>query len=529
MSKVNLSELFQKNERLATLTNHILVSMMLACLVVSIIQFIGHILPGWEGSYLVWVCLMISFEGMYSRRIAKQMDFLSREWFIFRITEWVVILAALKLVQYLLHGFDQLWRDIPLWQQNFFNSFFKDEYIFSIGMAILIWLVSGMFAEDLEKLEGDEKVLKLERESGISEVRPAVRRNLANRILLFGGLMVVLNAFIRLESQVVWGDRAPANIGAWNILLYFVLGLILLSLTQFSILRVHWSLQRIPILPNLASRWLIYSALFLALVALVSLLLPTRYSVGLLDILGFLFFILTGLLSLVLFFLLFPIFIVFSLLARLFGRTTSMEPPSFVPPPAPAITPGGEVPWIELLKSVLFWVMFFGVIGYSVYYYLYQNKALAGRLRRLPLLSAFWHAWRWLSERLRNVNRGVSAVVEAGIRRLRARRGSAASVATWRFLNLRRLSPRQQILFFYLAMLRRGGEKGVSRKPDQTPYEYSRSLGSHLPEAEGDVSELTEQFVEARYSLHEVTREQASLVQRYWERIRRALREAFKP
>jgi hypothetical protein len=36
---------------------------------------------------------------------------------------------------------------------------------------------------------------------------------------------------------------------------------------------------------------------------------------------------------------------------------------------------------------------------------------------------------------------------------------------------------------------------------------------------------LTDQFIEARYSRHEVTTENASLARRYWDRIRRALRK----
>jgi hypothetical protein len=76
-------------------------------------------------------------------------------------------------------------------------------------------------------------------------------------------------------------------------------------------------------------------------------------------------------------------------------------------------------------------------------------------------------------------------------------------------------------------MVRRGGERGVPRKPAQTAYEYSHALKSYLPNVAGEVASLTDEFVEARYSRHEVPAERASLVKGYWERIRLALRQAF--
>jgi hypothetical protein len=80
------------------------------------------------------------------------------------------------------------------------------------------------------------------------------------------------------------------------------------------------------------------------------------------------------------------------------------------------------------------------------------------------------------------------------------------------------------VLFYYLAMVRRGGEYGIAREPDQTPYEYQLKLQASLPEINRDLAALTEAFVEARYSRHEISEDQVGLVRRWWERIRRTLR-----
>jgi len=116
-------------------------------------------------------------------------------------------------------------------------------------------------------------------------------------------------------------------------------------------------------------------------------------------------------------------------------------------------------------------------------------------------------------------------MVGAGVHRLRAFISRSSSQEAWNFVNLRRLSARQRVFFFYLALVRRGGEAGLARKPSQTPNEYAQFLDKSLPEVSDSVDSMTESFMEARYSKHLIEPKQASLVQAYWERIRQALRE----
>ncbi len=73
-------------------------------------------------------------------------------------------------------------------------------------------------------------------------------------------------------------------------------------------------------------------------------------------------------------------------------------------------------------------------------------------------------------------------------------------------------------------MLRRGEERGLARRPAQTPAEYARDLRQRVPDVETDVSGLTSDFVEARYSQHTIEPERVSAVRRYWARIKAALR-----
>ena len=529
MSENHLHELFRWNERSSALMQNTLVILMLVCFSESLVQVGEHLVPGWNGGYLVVVSTLVAIEASYSRRAIKGIVFFTPEWFRFRGVEWVMLLVGLKLVIYMVHGIGQLWTDIPLWRADFVEHFLTGEYLAGIALIYLIWTLAGTFVEQLMMLEGDEKILAAERASGIVEHRPEVRRRLANLVLLIGGVMIFLSGLIRLEWQALWGSTPPYSGGVLNVVIYFLLALILLSLTQFSILRVNWSLQRIPISRNLAVRWLAYSAVFLTIISAIALVLPTHYSIGLLSTLGYLLSLLMSLISFLVVILITPFLFLLSLLGRLLGKQEQVEPPDFtrIVPQAPPVA--ASPPWQELLKSLIFWAVFVGIVGYSLYHYVKQNEELFSSLRRLPFAAGFIRFWNWLRHWAYGVNRGVAATVQAGLRRLRERRSIVTAGRGWGFINLRRLSPRQQVMFFFLALVRRGGERGIPRHLSQTPYEYSQTLQQQLPDVEVDVNTMTEQFVEAFYSRHEITSERVGFVQRCWQRVKRALRTTIRP
>ena len=119
MSENHLGELFRWNERSASLIQNLLVILMLACFSVSLVQLGEHLVPGWNGGYLVIVSSLVAIEASYSRRAVKGIVFFTPEWFRFRGVEWVMLLVGLKLGIYLVHGIGQLWIDIPLWSADF--------------------------------------------------------------------------------------------------------------------------------------------------------------------------------------------------------------------------------------------------------------------------------------------------------------------------------------------------------------------------------------------------------------------------
>jgi hypothetical protein len=122
----------------------------------------------------------------------------------------------------------------------------------------------------------------------------------------------------------------------------------------------------------------------------------------------------------------------------------------------------------------------------------------------------------------------LTQAVKEGWQTLAARLERRRVLPPSNLLRLRALDPRRQVYFFYQAMVRRGGEEGVPRKPSQSPSEYAAQLEKALPSEEEDIEALTRAFVEARYSLLDVDTTKASRVKEIWGRIRRALQGKSK-
>ena len=529
MSRQQLKEVFRLNEYLSLTFSRVLLVIMMTCFGIAMIQVMQAFIPAWNSSFLTWVCLAISFEAvLVENRLRKASE---REHSItyYRVMEWVVILIILKIVLYFRLGWGQFLDDLPNWSRDFLGSFFNSEYFITVFITAAVWGLTLWFISDLEEIENDVTLVDASDMGGYFSNRSAIRGRMSNRFLTIGFGMVFMTALFTIDFEALFKGSYIFHhrSGALNIIIYFLAGMLLLSQTHFSVLRAGWAWERIPIDPRMARRWITYSLVALVLVTGVAFLLPTSYSMGLLATLGYVFSFIFSLLAGLLILLFTPFFMLLGWLYRLLGKgspATSL-PEMKLPEPPPEAVGRAPQPWLDVLQSVLFWAIFIGVIGYAFYQYFKQNKELLNKLKQARGFKFLVQAWTWIKGRLSGFNQAVVAMVGAGVHRLRAFISRSSSQEAWNFVNLRRLSARQRVFFFYLALVRRGGEAGLARKPSQTPNEYAQFLDKSLPEVSDSVDSMTESFMEARYSKHLIEPKQASLVQAYWERIRQALRE----
>jgi hypothetical protein len=542
MDQTGTSEVASFNQRIFKAVSTFLISLMITCVAITVTLFGQKLIYGWQAAYLPFLCFLVSLERLTTFKQTRRIFVFSKSWWIFYISQWVVILMVLKSVVLLVNRPESIWMEIQLWRLDFLTYFFDVEYVIAVVFIILVWLLSGYMAGLLDEMGLEEALIRYEMAVEAPLEGPPARERLLSIILGLGFILVILTALMRVNMRMLFqGEFAELEIqplpylaaGAWSVLLYFLLGLVLMSLSQFARLNARWRFQKIEVTRQMAGRWVVYSLIFIVLLALVASLLPTNYSLGLLSAIAYGLQWLFGILIFVFGFLWTLLLFLLSQLALLFRIQPHGEEPlptqTYTPPEIPPeLVPSGAYPWLDVVKSILFWVVFLGVISFSLIQFARQHEDIVNAIRRFPALSWFSRLWRWLSVGFKGLNRRVSVVVEEGLQRLRARREIRVARSAVQYLNLRRLTPRQRVYFFFFAMLRRGEERGLPRQEAQTPHEYAATLEGIIPEVDQDLASLTESFVEARYTRKEIDEEQATLVRHYWERIRGALRSLRK-
>ena len=532
-------EKLRVDERIMVSAGFLITSVMMTCLLACLVQIGELAAPGWNGTYLILVGFLVALESLYSHRLLYHLNFTDPKFIIYRLTEWVIILVLLKIIQLINSGLEGGLAEMFSWQRDFFLNFFTNETIFGLISIAIAWVISGKFALELIPLEANQHILRLEIESGLYDDRSAIRQRLGNLIMLVGGGMVVITALLRNSIVSNWFELPSMRASVGYTILYFFLGLVLLSLTQYNLLRAQWFRDALPVRKDIAGRWLLYSLLFLFILALIARLLPTNYSINLLSVLQYLFYVIVSILNLIITLLILPILWVIALLASLFGGESEITRAPMVPSMSDinALVPSESIPWWELVKSIFFWVALLGIVGFSIVYFFRENRELWRKMKAMPLLSAVMRFFDWFWSLLRGMNRRIIEVIDAGWARLRSRRAEFELVRPWQYRNPHRLHPRERVRFYYLAMVRRGSEQGHRRQPAQTPLEYSKQLAERLDSGistdvsssadhpfSTDIRMMTDKFIHARYSQQEITEFDASLVQRAWQNVRRAFR-----
>ena len=501
---------------LTVLTNVLIVSAMVMCVAVALVQFGQQLVPDWNAGYIPWLCFCAALEvAVTTRYLRVAQARLPAPWYVLRAVEIVLVFLALRSVLGLIRG-----PDFVLKYDPFYGG--SDIELFALCVVVgVCWLIGWYFTRCLLDLESGDPALDRELMLDLDRSQQAARQALISMILLSGVTLVLLSAVERMSLRSADQALAATQLSVAHVLIYFVLGLILLSKTRLAVLHSAWQWDRIPIGHGLTTRWISYSLMLIAGLLVIAIVLPTQYSLGLLSTLNYLISLIAAVIQFV--FILIAA-VLSTLLSWLFPQVPRTPRPLPELPTLPELPATQVAPTLsDFAQSLIFWTVFVMVIGYIMLQYARQHPAFENVLRRLPGWSIVRRWWRWLRELFGGLGAKITATLEAR-RQLRSTPAARSGAKANRWMNARRLSPRAQVRFYYQALLQRGHERGYPRGPAQTPHEYARDLESTVPELESDVSALTEQFIEARYSQHPITPERANVVRRAWEHIRRVLR-----
>ena len=521
--------------------SYALVFLMMVCVAMTIGILIENALPGWHSGIIVSVMLFIVIDRLYTYQQLKPLTLFSSEWMIAYGAQWIVIVLFIRFLLSYANGLDAFLTDLSLFARGYLANFFSGEFVIALLLALLVWILTAQFLGLLDEIGLDQE-LALREDPGRmqADVIPAHQR-LVHLIFSLGIALVILTALTRINMRTIFStpDGIP-NIevsrfsgGEAGALLYFLFGLALLSLSRLMSLQTHWNRLRIPVSSdNLTRQWGIYSLFFLFSLAVIVSLLPAGDSLGFFSVVGTLFGFLIQLLILISEVILALGLFLFSLPFLLFGKA----PPflsRIAPRPLP-ILPAQPVPPIsisavwELIRSILLWGSLAVIIVFSFIYFVRQHENILAALRRSRITNWLLLAWQWLYRNVDKTRATLSQAIAEGWQSIVARLEGKRILPRPAWVSLRSLDPRRQIYFFYLAMIRRGGEQGITRRPSQTPSEYAVTLENALPSAREDIDSITEAFVQARYSRQEVDSRKAESVKAIWERIRSTLKSKAK-
>ncbi len=529
----------RRNEGIFRLVSYALVMLMMTCAAVSFSTLIHYVFPDWNASVVGALAFFTAFERLLVHARLRNLYIFSREWALLMGAQWLVLALVIRLTMSLSHGLRAFQADLASLSGGFLDYWFPPEFVIALAISIAVWSLTGSAAELLEEMGLDQT--RIRREAPLLDSRYVPpRARLMSFIFTLGTALIVFTGLVRVNVREMFAFSAdhPAlhlnavSSGGGTTLLYFLFGLALLSQSQFISLHTSWRLQGARINRELALRWGPYSLLFLVVLVAVVSLLPTHYGLSFLTTLGYVLDILISILFFIAQLLLSILFLLIGFLFSIFGveapQTELPQPPLLPEPPIGEALPQGGPGWWGLLRSILSWLLLLGIVGFALSSFLRQHSGFAQALGRIPGARWLAGAWRWLSGWFTGVRTRVASIVESGIARVRSLRRRPAGVFSNGFLSLRRLDPRQRIFHFYLAMVRRGGEKGLPRGSSQTPNEYAASLESALPAVDAEIEALTTAFADARYSRHTVAASDANLVKATWARVRDALRDLKK-
>ena len=512
----------QDSQRFITFINFILVSGMLACLAYISNKFIGIFYDEWDVSGLPVLTFLIAFESLLALYIQSRITRNRGNPLLSAAAEWILILIISKVFLLLQPGAEGLWQAVRSWQDNFFQGFFDINYSLLIFFLFIVWGLTRFFSPPLYQLEEDQDLMEQEKLGVTFNDRQEARRSLMGLVFFLGFVMVGMTVLLKGNVQFIPFIKTPTRAFITALMIYFSLAFVFLALNQYAILKARWYFNDIQVNSDLGKRWLLFSLAFILIVVLLTVFLPTDFALGFLPIAQTLFNIVVYIFGLVQFLFLFPISFIVSIFTGLLGtqetdQTIQPALPEFGSEIAQAT---GPLPWWDLVKSILFWLVFLGLIIFALRYYINSHaglKAFFDRIRIRAWLAGFWQS---LKSGLKKMSQVTAETMQRGLRQ--ARQFFAEREVRLPSLKdlTKHLPPRQALILTYLDWVRWNKTHGLPRQSSQTPLEYAGTLRQKWPDLEPYLTPFTADFIAARYSHQDIKSAQLEEAQSLLERMK---------
>jgi hypothetical protein len=498
-----------------------LLTAMITCLGISLKNLIKANNPSWSGTYFLAGMVWVTIEAIYSYRTIRRHRHIRDKRLRFRLAEWGIILLSMKALTYLNKSWSMTLGDIQRWVADPLR-FMSMEFVIYSFLAFLTWHITTSTMKAFDALFDPFRRAS----TSVDPPKPLIHRFYQGGIIL-----VLISGLAQWFSRTRLGDpidfSRPSIKGVFfNVLAYFVLGLVLLSRTHLNLHLVEWRKQKIDVSHQLIRRWAQYGFTALATITLTAFFLPTRYTLGFLTSIKLL--LLYGLKG-ILYFITFIwgiVFLCLKWLMSLFSLGGNLFQEKFNGTPKLPES-NIEASPSEILYSYIFWIIVLAIFLYLLRTYFKDNPGLLKWIKAIR----FRYSWlAWLGKFWQWLKGGVQSAIDLlpGLAVLGSKKGETSTRLKRRWPLLSKLSAKEKILYYYLSTLRRAEQCGLNRLKHQTPKEFAFRLNQTIPDMAGEIDLLTEAFVHARYSLDVFDDAQASLVKTTWQQIRKVLRKKQK-
>lgn len=520
----------QDDPWLSSLLRPFLITTLIACINIALIAFLDHLFadfPSLYGRALLWLGIGAGLIGCYTATLLAQPEQRQRRYWFYRVAELCILLVMGRLVIWTVTG---SWPTLLDLLYHPLSSMFDMVFVFSAAVIAFSWVLASLMTKDFLEMALQPDELLAWEESGnrrgwaydhrIQSDRGQLLQQFIGRWVLGGMLMILLTA----GSRVGFGGSGFFALARQNIhptvigasVVYFLVGLVLITMGRLAVLRARWQLENIPSEPSIMRNWPIYALGLIGIIGLIAAVLPFGSTFRLAQIISFLIEFVYAI-----------FYLLFSLILALFSRSSSEEALPTRPTPPPAAAPQESLartaempPWIG---GTLFWLLMALLLGYATYVYLSGKGVNFTWIRRLweTLRQRWLQLWGAYETWRRNA---ASSAIEIDEEEGSSAKGRRRGLFSW--LGLGRMSPDQQVRYYYLSTLRQAEQRGLPRRPGETPFRYAPRLEAEIEEREEEhpVTELTDKFVRVYYGAKPVAEQEASYLKQIWERIKRALR-----
>lgn len=536
---------FEKPEQLTLITSagqryiYILVTAsIVTALLIGPLTLLGINDPEGPWSWFLAVVFIIAIESaVVGWWLTLSRPRINHYWY--RISEIVVLMVVLRLISWGIGG--GLPGETRLEEFIVKPSLIFDlRFLVILALGIIAWERSSRFSSLLADLtlshveiEYYSIPIKSRRDSKL-EIAPKHREPIARsfyRSWITGGFFLVVSAVLTTVDLSTTGAssvnlRTISRIGLADeilaaLLIYFVGGFWLVSQSRYLVLQARWLINGMQPDRPFGTAWKTWTSIILLIAAVIAAFLPIGSTISLSRLLNSVIGLLLSMLNIFMALLSYVIFLVLSL----FSTETEFEAFEALDvsgslPTAESLSPSSVIP--PAITTGLFWIIAIAVILLSISFVI-RNRSL--QIETLAIALKLQFLFNWIRGIFKTIGGYGANVPKVWSRFSGILPKDISSDSPWRYVRIRSLSPRDQVRFYYLSIIRRAAGQGIARNPPDTPIEYSKSLESAWPEEESSVEELTSAFVKSRYGTEDFSSEELHTIRETFKKLRTAIRK----